>query len=90
MNPLCHLQMPTKALSCKKEAICEQSPEVPSCPEGKGSFKMDCFFVYFYIFYFKIFVMTYKTTYLQYVYNMFTYTIEYNAKKIKKTRDGMG
>ncbi len=22
-NPLCHLQMPTKALSCKKEAICE-------------------------------------------------------------------
>ncbi len=24
-NPPCHLQMPTKALSCKKEAICEQS-----------------------------------------------------------------
>ncbi len=66
-NPLCHLQMPPKALSCKKEAICEQSPEVPSCPEGKGSFKIDYFFVSFYIFYFKIFVMTYKTTYLQYV-----------------------
>ncbi len=24
-------QMPTKALSCKKEAICEHGPEVPSC-----------------------------------------------------------
>ncbi len=23
-NPPCHLQMPTKTLSCKKEAICEQ------------------------------------------------------------------
>ncbi len=28
--------------------------------------------------------MTYKTTYLQYVYYMFTYTIVYNAKKKKK------
>ncbi len=26
-NPPCHLQMPTKALSCKKEAICEHGPE---------------------------------------------------------------
>ncbi len=42
-NPPCHLQMLTKALSCKKEAICEHGPEVPSCPVGQGSFKMDCF-----------------------------------------------
>ncbi len=42
-NPPCHLQMPTKALSCKKEAICEHGPEVPSCPVGQGSFKIDCF-----------------------------------------------
>ncbi len=33
-NPPCHLQMPTKALSCKKEAICEHGPEAPSCPAG--------------------------------------------------------
>ncbi len=26
-NPTCHLQVPTKALSCKKEAICEHGPE---------------------------------------------------------------
>ncbi len=38
-NPPCHLQMPTKALSCKKEAICEHGPEAPSCPVGQGSFK---------------------------------------------------
>ncbi len=42
-NLLCHLQMPTKALLCKKEAICEHGPEAPSCPVGQGSFKMDCF-----------------------------------------------
>ncbi len=42
-NPSCHLQMPTKALSCKKEAICEHGPEAPSCPVGQGSFKIDCF-----------------------------------------------
>ncbi len=42
-NPPCHLQMPTKAISCKKEAICEHGPEAPSCPVGQGSFKMDCF-----------------------------------------------
>ncbi len=42
-NPPCYLQMPTKALSCKKEAICEHGPEVPSCPVGQGSFKMDWF-----------------------------------------------
>ncbi len=42
-NLPCHLQMPTKALSCKKEAICEHGPEVPSCPVGQGSFKMDYF-----------------------------------------------
>ncbi len=41
-NP-CHLQMPTKALSCKKEAICEHGPEAQSCPVGQGSFKMECF-----------------------------------------------
>ncbi len=35
-NLPCHLKMPTKALSCKKE-------EAPSCPVGQGSFKMDCF-----------------------------------------------
>ncbi len=39
----CHLQMPTKALSCKNEAICEHGPEALSCPVGQGSFKMDCF-----------------------------------------------
>ncbi len=39
----CHLQMPTKALSCKKEAICEHGPEAPSCPVGQGSFKIYCF-----------------------------------------------
>ncbi len=42
-NPPCHLQMPTKALSCKKEAICEHGPEAPLCPVGQGSFKMDRF-----------------------------------------------
>ncbi len=40
-NPPCHLQMPTKALSCKKEAICEHGPEVPSCPVDQGSFKIN-------------------------------------------------
>ncbi len=33
----------TKALSCKKEAICEHGPEAPPCPVGQVSFKMDCF-----------------------------------------------
>ncbi len=42
-TPLCHMQMPTKALSCKKEAICEHGPEVSLCPVGQGSFKMDRF-----------------------------------------------
>ncbi len=42
-NLPCHLQMPNKALSFKKEAICEHGPEAPSCPVGQGSFKMDCF-----------------------------------------------
>ncbi len=42
-NPPCHLQMPTKALSSKKEAICEHGPEAPLCPVGQGSFKMDWF-----------------------------------------------
>ncbi len=42
-NPPCHLQMPTKALSCKKEAKCEHGLEAPSCPVGQGSFKMDWF-----------------------------------------------
>ncbi len=42
-NPPCYLQMPTKALSCKKEAICEHGPEAPSCPVGQGSLKMGCF-----------------------------------------------
>ncbi len=42
-NPPFHLQMQTKALSCKNEAICEHCPEAPSCPVGQGSFKMDCF-----------------------------------------------
>ncbi len=35
--------MPTKAVSCKKEAICEHDPEALPCPVGQGSFKMDCF-----------------------------------------------
>ncbi len=39
--------MPTKALSCKKEAICEHGPEAPSCPVGQGSFKMDRFKVFY-------------------------------------------
>ncbi len=42
-NLPCDLQMPTKALSRKKEAICKHGPEAPSCPVGQGSFKMDCF-----------------------------------------------
>ncbi len=42
-NHLCHLQMLTTALSCKKEAICEHGPEALSCPLGQGSFKMNCF-----------------------------------------------
>ncbi len=42
-NPPCHLQMPTIALSCKKEAMCEYGPEAPLYPVGQGSFKMDCF-----------------------------------------------
>ncbi len=42
-NPPCHLQMPTKALSCKKEAICEHGPEAPSCPVGQGLFKNGLF-----------------------------------------------
>ncbi len=33
-NPPCHLQKPTKALSCKKEAICEHGPEAPSVSCG--------------------------------------------------------
>ncbi len=33
--------MPTKVLSCKKEAICELGPEALLCPVGQGSFKMD-------------------------------------------------
>ncbi len=39
-NPPCHLQMPTKALSCKKKAICEHGPEAPLCPVGQGSLKL--------------------------------------------------
>ncbi len=42
-NLPCHLQMQTKALSCKKEAKSEHGPEAPSCPVVQGSFKMDCF-----------------------------------------------
>ncbi len=42
-NPSCHLQMPTKALSCKKDTLCEHGPEVMSCPVGQGSFKIDFF-----------------------------------------------
>ncbi len=42
-KPPCHLQMPTKAHSCKKETICEHGPEAPLCPVGQSSFKMDCF-----------------------------------------------
>ncbi len=38
-NPPCHLQVPTKALSCKKEAICEHGPEAPSCPVAKAHLK---------------------------------------------------
>ncbi len=42
-NLPCHLQRPSKALSYKKEAICEHGPEALSCPLGQGSFKMDSF-----------------------------------------------
>ncbi len=38
-NSPCHLQRPTKALSCTKEPICEHGPEAPSCSVGQGSFK---------------------------------------------------
>ncbi len=34
------LQMPNKAISRKKESICEQGPEAPLCPLGQGSFKV--------------------------------------------------
>ncbi len=40
-NPPCHLQMPAKALSCKKVAICEHGTETPLCPVGQGWFKMN-------------------------------------------------
>ncbi len=39
-NPPYHLQMPTKALSCKKEVICEHGSEAPSCPVGQGSLRL--------------------------------------------------
>ena len=42
-KPPCHLQMSSKALSRKKEVIFEHGPEVPLCPVGPGSFKMDHF-----------------------------------------------
>ncbi len=42
-NLLFHLKMPIKALSSKKEPICEDGTKAPSCPMGQGSFKMDCF-----------------------------------------------
>ena len=42
-NQPCHLQISTKALSCKKEAIFEHGPEVLLCPVGQDPFKMDCF-----------------------------------------------
>ncbi len=37
------MEMPTKALSYKKEAICEHGPEAPLCPVGQGSFKIESF-----------------------------------------------
>ncbi len=43
INLTCHVQMPTKYLSCKREAICEHGTEMPSYSVGQGSFKMDCF-----------------------------------------------
>ncbi len=43
-NPPCHMEMPTKALSYKKEAICEHGREAPPCPPvGQGSFKIESF-----------------------------------------------
>ncbi len=42
-NLPCHLQRPSKALSYKKEAICEHGPEALLCPLGQGSFKIDSF-----------------------------------------------
>ncbi len=41
-NPPCHLQMPNKALSCKKEALCEHGPEAPSC-HGRPSSVLSAF-----------------------------------------------
>ncbi len=38
-----HNPLPTKALSCQKEAISEHGPEALSCPVGQGLFKMDGF-----------------------------------------------
>ncbi len=35
-NPPCHLQMPTKALSCKKKATCEHGPKALPCLVGQG------------------------------------------------------
>ncbi len=42
-NLPCHLQIPTRALSCKKEAISEHGPEALSCLVGQGSYKIDFF-----------------------------------------------
>ncbi len=41
--PMAHLQMPTKALSRKKEAICERGAEALSSPVSQGSFKKEMF-----------------------------------------------
>ncbi len=38
---ICRCQL--KLYHAKREAICKHGPEVPSCPVGQGSFKMDCF-----------------------------------------------
>ncbi len=38
-NPPCHLQMPTKTISCKKEAICEHGPEGQPCSVAKAHLK---------------------------------------------------
>ncbi len=39
-NPPCHLQMPTKAISCKKEAICEHGPEARCVLWAKAHLKL--------------------------------------------------
>ncbi len=45
-NPPCHLQMPTKSPSYKKEAIYEHGPETPSVQWAKAHLKWTYIYIY--------------------------------------------